>query len=247
MFSQVFRYLVGVLKSVFNITPTVSANGSGTIIGAGSTLSTGGLYVGGYFGNTFAGIGASPNDFRFIGDSASAYMNAASGGLGSFRVNNSIVAVYTTAGIQNTVGEARRIATQTVTDSTTFTNDNTLSLTLIAGRKYRFKLWYAFTVVNTSGVKVDLAGGAATMTAINGMIYLLSGAGAVTNFSQITALSSSAALTATGTLHFAVAEGSFECNAGGTFIPRFAQNAETGAAESVVAQIGSYLTIADVP
>lgn len=162
-----------------------------------------------------------------------------------------VVGMYNSGGnggwIQNTSGEKRRTATQTVTDSATFAADDTLSITVISGRKYRFLLEYFFTTVNTSGVKVDLNGGSAAMTAINGMAFLYSSAGAVGNALQITALTSSPALTASGTFAYVTISGSFQPSGNGTFIPRFAQNAETGAAESVIAQIGSYITLADVP
>lgn len=149
--------------------------------------------------------------------------------------------------IQNSAGESRRTATQTVTDSAALAADNTLTATLIAGRKYRFRIRYYMTTVNSSGVQVDLNGGAATMTAINGFTKILSSAGAVLAAGQIAALTTAVGVTASGTFAVVEIEGSLQCNAAGTFIPRFAQNAETGAAESVVAQIGSFMELSDVP
>lgn len=149
--------------------------------------------------------------------------------------------------LQNSAGESRRTATQTVTDSASLTADNTLTATLIAGRKYRFRIRYYMTTVNTSGVQVDLNGGTATMTAINGFTTIRSSTGAVLNGGQISALTTSVGHTATGTFALVEVEGSMQCNAAGTFIPRFAQNAETGAAESVVAQVGSFMELGDVP
>lgn len=149
--------------------------------------------------------------------------------------------------IQDTAGKQRRTATQTVTDSTTFAADNTLSATVISGRRYDFEIGYFFTTVNTSGVKVDLNGGGATVAAINGMITIYSSAMAVLAAAQITALTSTAGITASGTFAYAVIKGSFEASSNGTFAPRFAQNAETGAAESVIAQIGSYMITEDTP
>lgn len=182
--------------------------------------------------------------------------NAAGTGAGDVSLYRAAAGVYAIgtglasgAGwLQNTGGEARRTATQTVTDSASFVADDTQVFTLIAGRKYRFYHWSIYTVVNTSGVKLDLNGGTATMTAINGIIQLVHPTtGAIGNRAQITALTSSAALTATGTLYTAEAWGTLQCNAAGTFAPRFAQNAETGAAESVIAQIGSFTTLSDMP
>lgn len=143
-------------------------------------------------------------------------------------------------------GSVRRTATQAVTNSTSFAADDTLTKTLIAGRKYRYEIWYAFATTNTSGVKVDLAGGTATVTAINGQITISSSASAVLGGAQVTALASTAGVTATGTLAMVYINGTLEVNAGGTFVPRFAQNAETGAAEAATAQIGSYMTLTDI-
>lgn len=147
--------------------------------------------------------------------------------------------------IQNPL-DKRRTATQTVTDTVTFATDNTLSATVTNGRRYDFEIWYAFTTVNTSGVKIDLNGGGATVAAINGQITVMSSASAVLAGAQVTALTSTTGATATGTLAFVLVMGSFEASSTGTFAPRFAQNLETGAAESVIAQIGSYMRLSDV-
>ncbi len=140
---------------------------------------------------------------------------------------------------------AFRIATQTVTDSTTLTTDDTLTATLISGHKYIFKLKYQFTVISTSGAKVDLNGGTATATTINGdwsQTYNNAFGG-----SSVTALTTAIAGSTGASGRYTVnVDGYILCNAGGTFKPRFAQQTETGAAESVIAGIGSFLTITDL-
>lgn len=176
-----------------------------------------------------------------ISGSADTAMSRAAAGV--VRMHDGTTAYW----LQNTAGNARRTATQAVTNSTTFAADDTLSITLKAGRRYRYYIWYAFTTVNTSGVKLDLNGGSATMTAINGTITIYSSVMALLVGVQITALTSTTGFTATGTTAFACIEGSLECNGAGTFIPRFAQNAETGAAENATAQVGSFITLDDVP
>lgn len=148
-------------------------------------------------------------------------------------------------------GRDRRTATQAVTDSAALTADNQLSISLLAGRSYRFRLEYYFTTVATSGVQVDLNGGSATMTALQGHGYMTNLGTYVSEGNlagaELTALTSTVALTATGTNTMVVMEGALTVNAAGTFIPRFAQNAETGAAESVTAKVLSHLVMEDVP
>ena len=174
------------------------------------------------------------------------------GGITQFVFNADSISFGGTANamFQNTNAESRRTATQTVTDSTTFAADNKLSSPLLAGRNYRFRVRYFFTTVNTSGVKIDLNGGTATVSAINGFCKIWSSTGTILAAGQISALNTSIGVTATGTFAYVEIDGSMTCTAStgaGTFIPRFAQNAETGAAESVVAQIGSFMELGDVP
>lgn len=245
--------IIGILNNVFKVFSLSGTTRVGGTFGAAAlnVYNTAGL------GST---INSQLNDTtcRLKSDGAFGFSSSASDATTTFdvcayRIAAGVMGMGTTGTgvgatwLQITGGEKRRTATQAVTNSTTFAADDTLSITLVAGRRYRFYIWYAFTTVNTSGVKLDLNGGAATMTAINGVITIYSSAMAVLAAAQITALTSTAGVTATGTLAFGCIEGSLECANAGTFIPRFAQNAETGAAESVTAQVGCYITLADVP
>lgn len=150
-----------------------------------------------------------------------------------------------TVGLVETNLTKLRSATQTVTDSTTLTPDDTLVATLVAGAKYIFDINYNFTTINSSGLKMDLNGGTATMTAIQGNALFLDADAtppAIMNFVgalAFTSLTPTLTLTACGLAVQAHIWGGLVCNAAGTFIPQFAQNAETGAAESVIAAIGS--------
>jgi len=148
-------------------------------------------------------------------------------------------------GIFTTALEKRRTATQAVTDSTTLTADNTLVATVAASRAYRYRVEYYFTTVNTSGIKVDMGGGTATITSWQGSV-------AITNLASyagegdlgggdVTTATTSRGVTASGTKVKVVMEGTFVVNAAGTIIPRFAQNAETGASENATAFVNSTL------
>jgi hypothetical protein len=163
---------------------------------------------------------------------------------------------FATLGVANTftaipqfsANRKRRATTQTVTDSTALVADNTLSVTVITGRKYNFRLVYYFTTVNTSGVQVTLDGGSCTFTSYqaDAALYSLS-ASTFLSIVERTSAATASGLTATGTSCKVIIEGGFVCNAGGTFIPRFAQTTETGAAESVVAKVDSFLWVEDMP
>lgn len=141
-----------------------------------------------------------------------------------------------------------KIANQTVTDTTTLANDSHLSVSLAAGTTYVFRIVYFATTVATSGIKLDLGGGDATATSLicNGRII-----GNVTlatlATSVVSALNTTLGFTTIGDTAVRVElEGTITVNGAGTFIPRFAQNAETVAGESVIALRGSYMTIAPI-
>lgn len=160
--------------------------------------------------------------------------------------SNALVTV-SAGGVLESSLNSIRIATQTVTDTTTLAADDTLTATLVAGKAYAFEISYNFTTINSSGLKFDLNGGTATMTAIEGNAYFIDAdatTSAFMNFGaqEFTTLTPTFGLTASGLKVNVLVKGGLVCNAGGTFIPRFAQNAETGAAESVIAAIGSYMT-----
>lgn len=143
----------------------------------------------------------------------------------------------------------RRSATQTVTDSTTLAIDDTLAVTLLINKKYEFDLVYYFTTTaTTSGVKIDLNGGTAVMSSIqgDGIVANLS-TFALAAGNEITALTTTTGVTILGTSTKVEARGVFVVGTAGTFAPRFAQNAETGAAESVVAKANSFLMVQEIP
>lgn len=138
------------------------------------------------------------------------------------------------AWIQDSAGRDYATADQTV-DSTTLTADDTMSLTLKAGRKYKFNLTYFMTPGDTAadGFQMDFNGGSATMTGFVGRVRIVDNAGqdvAVTN-SRLTALTTAASVaTAPSTAFTVFVDGFMEVNAAGTFIPRWAKVADAGTA-----------------
>lgn len=162
---------------------------------------------------------------------------------GVLRVNN---ASSGNGWLQQSAGRAR-VTTPVTNATTTFSNLTDLSITLIAGRKYTGRMVVlASDSTAADGVKFDFNGGAATMTSFAaGVTGNVQAATAGTTIS--TSLAGAINFTATnGTgTNYVVIDITMVVNAGGTFIPRFAQNAHsTGTA---TADTGSYLWLEDSP
>jgi hypothetical protein len=144
--------------------------------------------------------------------------------------------------LQNSAGVLRCTAAQTVTDSATLVNATGFTATLAAGRTYSFHGKLYVTTVATSGVKIDFDGGTATATDFVGCAKFFTA-------SAVAVAKSTAIATDLGSTALVVLveiSGTITVNAAGTFILRFAQNAETGAAESVILGRGSYLMLEDM-
>ena len=141
-------------------------------------------------------------------------------------------------------GGLSRVNDDVTNATTTMANVTGLSATLIAGRKYAGKLiLYVNDSLAADGLKVDFDGGTATMTSFraHGTVFdtalLLS--------TQTTALATDfTAATITGDAMVEVYF-SLVCNAAGTFIPRFAQNAHTTGTATVY--LNSHMKIDDMP
>lgn len=141
-----------------------------------------------------------------------------------------------------------KLADQTVADTVTLANDDSLSVSLAAGSTYVFRVVYYATTVATSGIKIDLGGGSATATSVIVNARIIGNVTlAILAASVASSLSTTLGFTTIGDTAVRVEiEGTITVNAAGTFVPRFAQNAETIAGESVIARRGSYMTIAPV-
>ncbi len=141
-----------------------------------------------------------------------------------------------------TAGFKRKTADQTVTDSTTLVDDTHLTVSLAAGRSYKFRFVLYSTCVITSGIKVALAG-TATHTNIIAQIKHFEQTTFDVN-DRVTATGSTSAVT--GEVTLVEIEGTTTVNAAGTFLVQFAQDAETGAAETATLLRGSTLEVWDI-
>lgn len=146
--------------------------------------------------------------------------------------------------LQNAAGRAR-VTADVTNATTTFSNVTDLTLTLIAGRKYVGRLvMFVSDSVTTEGWKLDFNGGAATFTSIAFGLIAQNGSPG-TKYST----SASTPLTITDTVGSGVTTVVVEfecvCNAGGTLIPRFAQNSHASGTATLA--LGSYLMLEDSP
>ncbi len=148
--------------------------------------------------------------------------------------------------LQNSAARARNTAD--VTNATaTMSNLSDLSITLISGRKYTGRMVLKCNnSVAADGIQIDFNGGTATMTSF------WAGAGVLASGGTDT-IGTNTSTSLAGVINFTVLTGetvlvveySGVCNAGGTFIPRFAENAHTTGTATV--ELGSYLFIEDSP
>ena len=136
-----------------------------------------------------------------------------------------------------------RVNTQLNVTSTSFSNITDLSASLIAGKKYAFRIVLFVDASITGGHKYDLNGGTATVTNI---IWQVNSINNITNLNIInsrqTALSGSVGQAGATTVYTEII-GSITVNTAGTFKPRFAQNATNGTS-SVLA--GSFMEIREL-
>lgn len=135
---------------------------------------------------------------------------------------------------------------QTVTNSTTLTDSSHLTVAVASGRTYRFRACLHFTTINTSGAKVAIDGTATHTNIIYDVIFHGISTPAFLTSGRGTAKGTGVGVTASGTSCVCVIEGTTTINAGGTLLVQFAQNAETGAAESAILLQGSSFTVVDV-
>lgn len=151
-----------------------------------------------------------------------------------------------------TVGDKRVTGDVTCTNSTALIDATGLSAALVAGRTYGFRAVLFATTVATSGLKVQLtASGGLTATDIIADFMFLNVAAAPpaylnTTTTRTTSLGTSIGVTATGVSTQVIIEGTITVNVAGTMTVQFAQNAETGAAETAVIKRGSTLTLTDI-
>ncbi len=147
---------------------------------------------------------------------------------------------------QQTQGRARNTAD--VTNATaTFANLSDLTLTLVAGRKYTGRMVFkGANSTATEGLQFDFNGGTATMTSFfAGAGILASGGTDVIGANISTSLAGVINFTTFTGESVIIFEISLVCNAGGTFIPRFAEN--TSAIGTATARLGSFLWLEDSP
>jgi hypothetical protein len=149
--------------------------------------------------------------------------------------------------LQNQAGRAR--VTANVTNATaTMANLTDLSITFIGGRKYTGILtFFAKNSTPGEGLQFDLNGGTATMTSFEaGFASTPPGTGLALGTLTTTSLGTALTVnTATSGDAIYTIPITLVCNAGGTFIPRFAELSHSSGTATV--ELGSYLWMEDMP
>lgn len=168
---------------------------------------------------------------------------AQTGGPHLIRCNNNGTGSLRTIWYQNNAGNKRNTA-DVPNATATMANLADLSITLIAGRKYMGRLvLVANDSVGADGLAIDCNGGTATMTSFQ-MTAEEAPIGATLGTTNSTALGTALTNTVVATTDTAyVIYLTMVVNAGGTFIPRFAQNAHTTGTATV--RLGSSLVLDD--
>jgi hypothetical protein len=147
--------------------------------------------------------------------------------------------------LQNTPGRARLTADAT-NATATMANLSDLSLTLLAGRKYTGRLvLIGSNSTGAEGLQFDFAGGSATMTSFQAILEA-SPLGATLGVTSAGALGTALTNTVVATTDTVYAVYvTMVVNAGGTFIPRFAEISHTSGTATV--RLGSSLWLEDMP
>lgn len=147
-----------------------------------------------------------------------------------------------TNGVPFVSSTSRVTSTFSVTNSSTLAAITGLSATLQSAKTYWFEC-HLFTTSNTAGgIKVDFNGGTATATAV--IMDALGGDSGGTAAVRATSLATTLQAVTGITTAMVQIWGLITVNAGGTLIPRFAQQTNNGSASTVA--IGSYLKVGEV-
>lgn len=174
------------------------------------------------------------------GEVGSAMLRGTAGGVLQLSNNNLIFYNVLTDGVY--IGS--RVSTQfDKATNTTLSAITGLSATLVAGNTYAFRIVLHVTASAVGGSKYDLNGGSATATALIANYVLVddtTNANTITSRQTTLAGSTGQAGTTTGTMYI---DGLITVNAGGTFIPEFAQNVSNGTSSVIV---GSNMVITQI-
>jgi hypothetical protein len=235
-------------NGVYGHTDSSLYNSSGVTGGAAAGIGVSGVSNTGFSGyfqssnaaNTSATLliqraGASTADLEeFMDDSGNVMVEVSSAGhvgIGSTSPNTNL---DLGTGFVEWGGESRVSSDFSKTSSTSLSAITGLSSALVAGKTYAFDIMLYLTDAAAGGVKVDLNGGGATVTSLIGEAYLMD-ATTVKTSTRTSALNSAlCSSTTTSTTDITChITGTITVNAGGTFIPEFAQNTSNGTASTV--------------
>lgn len=209
-----------------NINPTTAINFFSSTAGAVGIRNTGSAATSGLY----------------IGPNAEVVINYAVGGQPIARfldISGTISAWLQFAG-------NKRVSADVTNATTTMSNISDLSVSLIAGQHYTGE-WIIKCSDSTAadGIKFDLDGGTATMTAFAAGANVLTGGAATAGTTVSSAIATDLNWTLLTNETWIIVKMSMTVNAAGTFIPRFAQNAHTTGTATI--SRGTFLHLIDTP
>lgn len=148
--------------------------------------------------------------------------------------------------VQLAAGRSRVTTTDVTTVSITPSAITGLTATVVAGRKYFGELVvFCSEATAVDGLRLDFDGGTATMTSFEAQGYVTDTIG-VRSLARTSALATDITDTTTTGDSMAVVKFAFVVNAGGTFIPRVAKEADAAGATLTV-KVNTHMWIEDCP
>jgi hypothetical protein len=145
--------------------------------------------------------------------------------------------VTTFAGTVNHAGLAFVTSQYDATTNTTLTNVPGLSVTVVAGKTYKFRVTLHLTPDTVGGQKIRMAGTATATNIIYEVLSVNNTSNANIISSRITDLGTTSVGVAGGTSDFTTLEGYIVVNAGGTLTCQFAQTASNGTSSVLVGSL----------
>lgn len=226
-------------KVIQNSSITVSDSATDPVMTAATTLT---------INTTNAGAFATQSQGTYtLYANSSAVFVGASADTGFSRIATGVARVVNGSAAASWLqtGGNSRVTTNVTTVSITPADITGLSATLIAGRTYAGRLVVMCAAATAAdGFRFDFDGGAATATDFRAMGTIADTA-SVRPLAMTSALATDLVDTTTTGDAIAVIDFTITCNAAGTFIPRFAKEADAAGATNTVYR-GSYMLITDV-
>jgi hypothetical protein len=247
--TRIARETAAIIELGLDASPAVGytfkgGDGSGTDIAGGSLIVAAGRSTGtGLPGVLHLAVATNTASTGSTQNSLTNVISIASGTFGLVVTNKATKTIFDNGLVQ--LNLTTFLASDATTTSATLANLSGLTVTnVLASGNYTFKcILYVSDSVAADGAKIDFGGGTATATDFRAHVTTFDSA--LNLSTQLTSLTGAATMsTLTGSSMIEI-HGSIIVNAGGTFIPRFAQSAHTTGTLTVFK--GSHILFTQMP